>query len=258
MLHRILIILLFTTAMPLTAQTRSWRSADGEKSIEGLYLKRDQSGVTIRRADRREVTIPLDKLHQDDRTWLDTHHRLPGDEPPSACCVFDKLAFGDTRAEVAEKLKSSRFVEATLPETLLARTGLNGVFRTRGKIGGLDASLYFDWTEDGGLKEITLKTAELTADDFEASLLPCWKEFIELLTALHGEPINANEKLEIALVPDGSMSATHLWKLENRGTVMLGAARRDDSYLIAVRLTTEDIKPVVIQAGRTAVRPPKL
>jgi hypothetical protein len=248
------ILILFLTAMPMAAEMRSWRSADGNKSVDGLYLKHDQAGVTIRRADQRDVTIPMDKLHQDDRTWLDRHHPLPGNEPPAASWVFDKLEFGDTRAEVTGKLMSSKLVEATLPETLIARTGLNGVFKTRRKIGGLDASLFFDWSEQGGLKEITLQTTSLGVEDFQDRLLPCWKELIELLTSIHGKPINASGKLDLAPIPIGGMSATHLWKLEQRGTAMLGAARDDDGYQIAVRFTTENIKPVVIPAPSPANR----
>jgi hypothetical protein len=168
--------------------------------------------------------------------------------------VFDKLEFGDSREEVAEKLKASELLTATLPETLFARTGLNGIFQTHQKMGGLKASLYFDWCENGGLKEVTLQTESLSGNDIEARLTPCWKEFIGLLTSLHGKPINAHEKLDIASIPDGSMHGTHLWKLDHCGTAMLGAARDGDGYQIAVRFTTEDIKPVVIPA----VAKPKL
>jgi hypothetical protein len=139
-------------------------------------------------------------------------------------------------------------VKATLPETLFARTGLNGIFQTRQKIGGLETSLYFDWCGDGGLKELTLQTTPLSGEEAETRLTPCWKELIDLLTILHGKPINANGKLDLTGIANGSMSATHLWKLEHRGTAMLGAARDGDAWQIAVRFTTEDIKPVIIPA----------
>ncbi len=233
--------------MLLQAETRDWRSADGGKSIQGQFVKRDESNVTIRRADHREVTIPLEKIHRDDRAWLDARHPLPKVEaPPKPQVVFDTLEFGDSRAQVMEKLKASKLVKATLPETLFARTGLNGVFHTHQKIGGLETSLYFDWCGDGGLKEVTLQTTPLSGEDAEARLTACWKELIDLLTILHGKPVNANGKLDLTRIADGSMSATHLWKLEHRGTAMLGAARDGAAWQIAVRFTTEDIKPVVI------------
>jgi hypothetical protein len=255
---RILIACFLLTSPALHSETRAWHSADGGKSIHGIFVKRDESSVTIRRTNHREVTIPLEKIHRDDRAWLDARHPLPVVEtPPAVQVVFDTLAFGDSRAQVMEKLKASKLVKATLPETMFARTGLNGIFQTHQKIGGLETSLYFDWCGDGGLKEVTLQTAPLSGDDAEARLSPCWKELIDLLTILHGKPINANGKLDLTGIADGSMSATHLWKLEHSGTAMLGAARDGNAYQIAVRFTTEDIKPVIIPAAGAAVGAPK-
>jgi hypothetical protein len=252
---RILIACLLLATPMLHAETHVWRSSDGGKSIEGRFVKRDGSNVTILRSDKREVTIPLEKIHEEDRAWLDARHPLPVPTPPPVTqYVFDKLEFGDSRAQVTEKLKASKLVKSTLPETMFARTGLNGVFQTLHKVGGLEASLYFDWTENGGLKELTLQTSSLTGNDIETRLTPGWKEFIVLLTSLHGRPTNAHGKLDIASIADGSMNATHLWKLEHRGTVMLGAARDGDGYQLAVRITTEDIQPVVSPAPHSADR----
>jgi hypothetical protein len=226
------------TSLVLHAETHVWRSADGGKSIQGRFVKRDETSVTILRSDQRELIIPLEKIHRDDRAWLDTRYPLPAAAPPPVnSYVFDKLEFGDSRAQVTEKLKASKLVKATLPETLFARTGINGIFQTLQKVGGLEASLYFDWSEDGGLKEVTLQTTSLSGNDVEARLTPSWKELIGILTSL-----------DFASIPNGSMTATHLWKLEHHGTAMLGAARDGDSYQIAVRFTTEDIKPVIIPA----------
>jgi len=250
MIFRILVAsLLFLTVPPLLAETHIWRNADGTKSIEAGFVKRDSGSVTVLRKDRREVTIPFENLHREDREWLDARHPLPAVEPPPvARHVFDTLEFGNSRAQVTEKLKASPLVEMSLPETMLARTGLNGVFHTQRKVGGLESSLYFDWSDDGGLKDVTLRTATITGDEIEARLRPCWMAYIEILTSQHGPPVQANDKLGIASIQDQSMSATHLWKLEHGGSVMLGAAREGDGYQIAVRFTTEDVQPVIIPA----------
>jgi hypothetical protein len=246
---RILVACFLLASSALHAEMHAWRSADGGKSIQGKFLKRDKSSVTILRSDMREVTIPLEKIHSDDRAWLDARYPPPvAVTPPARQYVFDKLEFGDSRAQVMEKLKASKLVKATMPETMFARTGLNGIFQTHQKIGGLDASLYFDWSANGLLKEVTLQTSPVSGYDAEARLTPSWRELIGLLTSLHGKPINAHEKFDIASIPKGTMTATHLWKLEHRGTAMLGAARDGDAWQIAVRFTTEDIKPVVIPA----------
>lgn len=227
------------------AAPRPWKSADGTRSVQGELVNRDATGITIRRAaDRKEVVIPLDKLHPDDRTWLNANHPLPGTEAPAKTAVFDKLLFGDSRETVLEKLKASKFVEMTAAETFIGRTGLNGIFKTCSQVGGLDASLYFGWNEDGGLSEISLQTEALPAARLESTLKPCWKEFISLLTNLYGKPIHANDQLQIGSIADGSMNGTHLWKLEGQGSALLGAAREGDNYQIVVRFTRKEIQPV--------------
>lgn len=243
---RLILLGIIATVFPLHAAPRPWKSADGQRTIQGEFVKRDAASITIRRSDRKEVAIPLDKLHPDDRTWLNVNHPLAGEEAAPAHAVFDKLEFGDTRAEVTTKLKESKFVELTVAETFMGRTGINGVFRTRKKIGGLDTSLYFGWTEDGGLEEITLQTEGMPPSALKDRMTPCWQEFIELLTTLQGKPIHENNNLTINGIQDGGMSGTHLWKLDPKGTAMLGAAREGEQYQIAVRFTQKEIKPVPV------------
>lgn len=243
MFSRILILSLAAT-LSAHAAPRPWKSADGLKSVQGEFVKRDAASVTIVRADRKQVVIPLDKLHPDDRTWLNAQHPLPGHEIPSKAAIFDKLVFGDDRARTLEKLKASKFVEMTADETFIGRTGLNGIFRTRQKIGGQFATLYFDWTGDGQLKELTLQTEPLAASGFESQLAPCWKEFVELLTNLQGKPVVAQNKLSLASVPNGMFLPTHLWKLESGGSAQLGAAREEEKYQIVVRFSKDEVKPV--------------
>ena len=245
MVSRIFIACFLISSL-LHAAPRDWKSADGQRSVQGEFLKRDVSSVTIRRADKKEVTISFEQLHQENIAWLDEHHPLPKPAPPPASPVFDELRFGDKRSEVTEKLKASKLVELNIPDTLLGRTGLNGVFRTRQKIGGLDASLFFDWNDDGGLKEITLQTTAAPAAKFNEQFQPCWEECIKLLTSLHGQPISATTGLELSAIPDGGMLSTHLWKLQETGTAMLGAARDGDQYRVAIRFTRKDIEPVRI------------
>jgi hypothetical protein len=179
-------------------------------------------------------------------------HAEPRPESPDSAAtqestgVFDQLNFGDNREQVLAKLKASKFVELTTDETFIGRSGLNGVFRTHQKVGGQYAMLYFDWTGDNQLKEITLQTNALPASERDTQLVPCWKEFIALLTSLHGKPITAENSLHLSSIPDGSLAPTHLWKLEQTGSALLGAARDGDKYQIVVRFTKEEIKPVAI------------
>jgi hypothetical protein len=240
----LILLVIATPVATLHAAPRPWKSADGQRSVKGEFVKRDATTVTILRSDRKQVAIPLDQLHADDRTWLNANHPPAGEEASPPAAIFDKLEFGDTRAQVIEKLNASKFVEATVAETFFGRTGLNGVYRTRKKIGGLDTSLYFGWTEEGRLEELILQTPGMPPSAIKDQGTNCWKELIELLTTLHGKPTHENNELKITSIEDGSMSGTHLWKLDTQGSAMLGAAREGDEYQIAVRFTREEIAPV--------------
>ena len=249
MTSRIFIAFFIIVSSSLQAAPRAWKNADGQRSVQGEFLKRDASSVTIRRADQKEVTIPMNQLHADDRAWIEANHPLSMINKEAAkgkTPVFDELCFGDKRAEVLEKLKASGLVELTVAETFLGRTGLNDVFRTRKKIGGLNASLSFDWAEDEGLQEINLQTPEIPAGKFDDQLKPCWQEFIKLLTTLHGQPVTSSPGINLASIPDGGMLPTHLWKLQGTGNAMLGASRDGSHYHVVVRFTRKNVQPVEI------------
>lgn len=250
----LLIALMLVFPVGLHAEMRDWQSSDGKRSVRGEFLKRDTAGVTIRRAsDRMLVTIPLDRLHADDRAWLQEQHPAPGvkvaKEEINPCVIFKELRFGDGREAVLHKLKASKSVELTVGETFIGRTGLNGVFRTKETVGGLMATLSFDWNENQLLKEVILQTSALPAVQFKGKLEPCWKKCIKQLTEIHGKPIHANPVLQLDPIEDGSMVGTHLWDVVGSGTIMLGASRDGDDYQIAVRFTEEKIQPVPVKGS---------
>lgn len=246
MISKTIIALLFAVTLSATAAPRAWKSADGQRSVKGEFVSRNAKAVTIRRSsDFRDVTIPLDQLFAEDITWLNANHPLPGTAPvpPVPTLLFDPLiTFGESRAQVLAKLKTNKDFKATIAETLMGRTGLNGVYRTREKIGGPNASLYFDWDESGNLKDITLQTDPLPASVLKERLLPCWTTFITLLTNQYDEPLVAQKNLDLTPVQEGSLSSTHMWKLKGSGIAMLGAARDGNQYLIAVRFTPQEPK----------------
>jgi len=242
-----ILALLLSSALLAAAPPREWKSADGSKSFQGEYLKRDEKSVTVRRiGDTKETLIPLDKLYPEDRKWVDATHPLAGVGMPDASAVFDELSFGDNREAVLKKLKASKFVEMTTDETFIGRSGLNGVFRTRRKIGGQFASLYFDWTGDNQLKEITLQTDPLPSTEVTTQIVPCWKSFIGLMNTLYGQPIVGDKELHVSSIQDGALSSTHLWKLEQGGSALLGASKDGTKYQVVVRFTKEEVKPVVV------------
>ena len=239
-----LILLLLACAIPLHAAPRPWKSADGQRSIQGEFLKRDTTSITIRQSNGKDLVIALDKLHPDDRAWVNDNHPLTPAKKPDKATVFDQLVFGDTRDQVTAKLKASKAVELTVDEALLGRTGLNGVFRTRQKVGNLRAMLFFDWTDAGSLKELTLQTESLPASAYHADLEQSWKALITLLETLYGKPVQKGPMPSIESLAEGSFSPSHLWALEGIGSALLGTARDGANYQLVVRFTQKKIQPV--------------
>lgn len=240
-----LLLIFLLAASSLFAESRSWKSADGARTLTGEFVKRDATSVTIRTDAGQEIDIELSKLHPDDARWLDANHRLNGPQPDPAA-VFDTLLFGDDRETVLKKLKASKIVEMTTDEAFLGRSGLNGVFLTRQKIGKLKASLYFDWTPEDKLKELTLQTDFLPEEQYDTELKPTWSALVELLSTIYGQPVQNGSMPGKSSLADGTFLPSHLWKLEGGGVALLGAARDGKKYQLIVRFSQKSVQPVEI------------
>ncbi len=250
-LSRFALTLIFAipSAPALFAESRPWKSADGLRTVQGDYIQRDATTVTIRGVNGTDLTLELSKLHPDERKWLDLNHSFAAPKPAPAAVpagVFDTLTFEDTRETALAKLKASKTVVMTTDETFIGRSGLNGVFRTRQKIGKLSALLYFDWSENGKLKELTLQTEALSASAYISALEPSWQEFTELLAMLYGKPVLKGPIPPMESLTDGTFSPSHLWTLEGGGSALLGTAREGAKYQVVVRFTRTRVQPVEI------------
>lgn len=235
------------SATALSTEARPWKSADGLRSIEGEFVKRDATSVTIRTDAGKDITIELAKLHPDETKWLNLKQSLtPAAPPQDPAAFFDTLTFRDTRETTLAKLKASKVVIMTTDETFIGRSGLNGIFKTRQKIGGLDGFLYFDWTEAGKLKELTLQTETRPDSAYKTELEPSWKEMIELLSTLYGKPVQNGPIPQANTLADGSFAPSHLWLLEGGGSALLGTAREGSKYQLVVRFTEKKVKVVEI------------
>jgi hypothetical protein len=234
--------------LPLDAAPRTWKSADGARTFQGELLKRDPRHVTIRRADGQVFTMEATKLHPDDLLWLNQKHPLAGNKPaepvPDESAVFDTLHFGDDRKTVEEKLKASKAVELSMDETFLGRFGLNGTFRTRQRIGNLHCLLYFDWSEGGRMREVSLQSEPLAGSSYGSRIQESWKQLIELLTTLNGKPLQNADFPKQSDLADGLFLASHLWRLEGGGSALLGTACEGNEFMVVVRFTQDAIQPV--------------
>jgi len=241
---------LAATLSPLSAEPREWKSADGKQSFTGEYVYHDAVKVTIRReSHKKDFTVELAKLSKADRDWIVAEEKAAKEaaEKPNANAVFDTLCFGDKRDTVLSKLKKSTMLEAPeLDEELLGRVGLNGIFRTRQKIGGLTCELFFDWTGAGTLKEISLQTEPVPKNVYVNRLKASWTELADLLTTLHGQPEQAGEFPKEADLKNDMLVPSHLWKLKGGGSALLGTSMTANRCMIVVRLSTSKVRPVEV------------
>lgn len=241
-MKRIIPISLLLAASLMAGETRTWKNSDGTKSFDAEFVSREKEAVTLLRNDGKMMSFSIAMLHREDQRWLNLNHPADGGAPaPDADAVFDTLKFGDSRDTVTTKLTASKMVEAKVASTFFGRTGLNGVFRTKQAIGGLFCYLSFDWDEDGGLKEITLQTESQPAADYPKTIKACWDELIELIGPIHGKPLQGAKFPPFESLGEDQIIASHLWKIEQGGTVLLGTARETDGYQVAVRFTKEII-----------------
>ncbi len=242
---RILSLFLALSNILAAGESRTWRNTDGTKHFEAEFVTREGNNVTLLREDGKELTFDLGMLHQEDKRWLDLTHPVGNggevEVMPDADAMFDTLKFGDNRETVGKKLEASKIVESGVDGIFQGRTGLNGIYRTKHKIGGLFCYLFFDWSDAGLLREVTLQTENKMSDEYAEILKPCWEECIPLITSLHGNPTQSTGIPNATALEDGQMLASHLWKLEHGGTVMLGTARLGRGYQVVVRFTKEKI-----------------
>ena len=259
MLRFALIATLILSFASLSASPREWKNAAGTQSFKATYLSNDGKQVTLRRG-QSILTFDITKLHPDDQAWLKQNHpvgktaakqnteshpkKTAETAPPTPKgAAFDALQFGDSNSEVIEKLRNSQMLECTVPEVMLARLGLNGNFRTKQAIGGLHSHLYFDWDDDLKLKEITLRTKPKDPTHYQSQLQRSWKEFIQLLTILHGDALQSAPYPKAENLQDGLILGSHLWRSENDHSVLLGTGQEGKNYSVIVRITSELIEP---------------
>ena len=245
----------------VAAESRKWRSKDGSKFIIADYVSHNQFTVTVKRVDGKVVTLDRGDLHVEDMDFLAKLPTPPVTSPHAKTlpkssntgpamddgAVFDTLKLGDTRAEVMSKIKASKSLELTVDEIYLGRFGLNGSYRTKQTIGGLKCLLYFDWDSSGNLKELNLQTQPQPSSSYQGLLKDTWDELSKLMTTLHGKPLqNADYPASGVLQNDSSLS-THLWRMANGGSALLGTSKSVEGYMVSVRFTTEAIQPIRVE-----------
>lgn len=248
---RILAFLFLISCSALSAEERTWRNATGTSSFDADYISNDGKLVTLRRKGRI-LTFAIEKLHPSDQEWLKTNHPAtkvtkPGDIKVPEGAAFDTLEFGDSRDTVLKKLNESPNIDGSVAEVMLARVGLNGVYRTKQTIGGLHCHLYFDWTSNNRLSEVTLRTKPLPRENYGGKIKSNWSELIELLTILHGKPVQNAPYPDSDELQDGLILSSHLWYSDKGHSILLGTGQEGANFSAVVRITSQHIAPTKFQ-----------
>lgn len=241
--HLLIHTTLITALLATTSFARTWWNPDRSRSFDGDFVSLTGKMVKIQRDNGKVVDLTLDRLHTDDQAWIKQHMlELQKDlEEQAARSVFANLNFGDSKDTVLKKLKRSPLVTTDMDERLLGRTGLNGLFHTKAKLGDQTCTLYFDWTRQERLKEITLRTQPIESSDYSGKVKSCWGEMVELVgSGPHRNVQKIGFPLESSMAEGISLN-THLWRLKHGGSALVGVGMENGKYLVTTRFTKETV-----------------
>ena len=241
-------LILITSSLTWAAEFRTWHNPDKSKSFEAEYVSHKDKRVTMRLKSFKSITMDIDKLHIDDQLWIQqraasgkgsTAAGSKGIKQIDQNAVYDTLTWSDNRDSVTKKLFASKLVSTNIAATHIGRTGLNNIFTTREKIAGLTCSLTFNWSPDGNLIEITLQSEDRGAQAYSSEIRDCWLEFEKLLTYVYGKPKQSTDMPKTSELKDDQMLASHVWRLDQGGSILLGTSKMNGSYQTVVRFTKE-------------------
>lgn len=143
------------------------------------------------------------------------------------------ISYGESRDAVTSKLLKCKTVKTTVAPTMMARLGLNGSFVTTKELNGLKYTLYFDWTESSGLKEITYRSEAMAGHSYDTQLKQKWEYAINLLSAIHGRAKNAGDYPKKSELSSGGIQFSHEWQTST-GFLYLGTGQLESSYSLNI------------------------
>ncbi|HJM64615.1 MAG: hypothetical protein CMN05_15170 [Roseibacillus sp.] len=259
-MNRFTIFFILTLALMagtrLGAESRSWRSANGNRSFRAEFVSSDGTNVVLRKLDKTTVTVALQNLHSSDRDWIrgqlnkseaKAHGGLKG-----GC--FDTLAYGDNRRTVEKKLKASLVAGKSLDDRLTGRTGLNGIYQT--SIADEPYELFFHWTGKDELQEVTLRSRAVAQTDYGKTLRKTWASLISLLKKHHGNPVQTTGYPPQEDLQEGKLLGSHLWHTPDKHSILLCTGREGAGYLVSIRFSAELIPPNRLRDAGEAKKDP--
>ena len=248
-MYRIVLpIILFLSSLAGAAEFRTWSNPDKTKSFEAQFVSSKDDKVVLRLKSFKNITVDASKLHADDQLWISQNKGAASKTTAASNskikqidenAVFDTLVFGDKRAVVTKKLFESKLVSTKMAQAHIGRTGLNNIFATREKIAGLTCSLTFNWDAADELIEVTLQSEDISSQEYSTHVKSCWKEFEQILISIYGKPRQASEMPRLNELKDDQMLSSHVWRLDQGGSILLGTSKIEGNYQAVVRFTKE-------------------
>ena len=156
--------------------------------------------------------------------------------------VYGELEFGDSRETVTKKLSQSPLVEQTIDNTYTARTGLNGIFKCKGKISELTFHLYFNWDEQGGLNEITLRSEGLDVDLYKTRLQRAWSDAESLFTQVYEAPAQQATYPALSSFKKHKMMISHVWGNKGKETILMGTGIDKNQCFLFIRYVRAQVE----------------
>lgn len=155
--------------------------------------------------------------------------------------VYGTLEFGDDRETVTRKLQASPLVEATVDNTFFGRTGLNGIFKCKNKLAGLTYRLYFEWSETGGLSEITLRSQEMTESQYDSTLKTAWAEANKLFTQVYAQPVQSAAYPAKSAFKTYPILITHMWHKDANQSILIGPGLDKKRSFLTIRFVNKKL-----------------
>lgn len=216
-----------------SAELRLWRSADGSRTMEAEFVSLAGDVVTMKDKSGKEMVFTLDKLAEADQKRLKaeaaSHAAKP--KPAPRLAVFDGFQLGTGIDETAAAARRAPGIKGGLPDQLLGRTGINGVYSL--PAGGVDWSLYFGFSAAESLTDVSLHGPDVPAEN--PSGLKAHAEAIRpLLNALAGPPLHAAPPPAVDSIAEGAIAFTESWGAEGR-YYHLGVGKLDGKLHCVVR-----------------------
>jgi len=141
--------------------------------------------------------------------------------------LISGIQYGETQEAVTIKLANSNLVSAELDESLFGRVGLNGSYETVNTLHGMKFKLYFDWQDNGPIRQLTqmtFRSRPISLTGYTSTLEPAWSYAQNMISARFGKPSNAGDFPKASSLEDGGIMYSHEWKT-NEGFVYLGIGK---------------------------------